>query len=183
MTARLDFRASNNADWRRAFSLTLAGAEDAVPPWSNVPAWSSEETYQSSSPASVVVRNSNLYVASAVAMTPEVWVEAEWTLIGDAELFVADPVDLTGAKLVMRLAPIVGEGVDLDKAALLLSTDNSAISVPSPSQGGIALYLSADQARAILAGAYVYDLVATWAAPARVDRLLHGVVTVEQGIS
>ncbi len=93
------------------------------------------------------------------------------------------PVDLTGAKLRMRLAQVVGETVDIDNAALVLSTDNGAITVPSPSQGGISLYLPADQARGLLAGAYVYDLVATWASPARVDRLLHGVVTVEQGIS
>lgn len=180
---RVDFTASNNADWRREFSLTRRAS--GTPPWSLVAEWNSEASYGSGSPASVVKRLGDLYVAKAGAtITEGVFVADEWVRIGISSLYTAEPVDLTGASLKMKLAPVQAEAltVDVEASVLALTTENGALILSSPSQGGVSLFLPVEQARAQLAGLYAYDLVASFD-DGRVERLMIGYVTIEQGIS
>ncbi len=180
---RVDFTASNNADWRREFSLTRRAS--GTPPWSLVAEWDSEGTYGSGSPASVVKRLGDLYVAKAGAtITEGVFLADEWVRIGIASLYTAEPVDLTNAELTMRLAPVQADAltVDVDASVLALTTENGGLFLSSPSQGGVSLFLPVAQARGQTAGRYAYDLVAFFD-DGRVERLMIGFITIEQGIS
>ncbi len=178
-TARLDFRAHNNADWHRAFSLT--SGTTGVPPWASVAAWSAVTQYASTAPASVVTYAGDLYVAKA-GTTPTLgfFSASQWSLVGVASLFTAEPRDLTGFDLKMQLAAVANDSVNVGEPTLTLTLGNG-LTITSASQGGVEIFVPVERARGVRGGRYAYDMIATKGG--RQERVLAGFVSSEEGVT
>lgn len=154
------FSAWNNADWVHAFALVRASA--GTLPWVNVAQWSGDGEYQASLPASVVVHEDNLYLAKGPTdPTMGEFIADEWMVIGYAEAYTAEPVDLTGKAVEMRLVQVNNGVPDLDVTSITLSTKDGTIQLTSPSQGGMAFNVRAARTRGLAAGTYDTDILAT----------------------
>lgn len=182
----VDFRAANNADWTRSFTIITAAGSSV--PWAAVAAWAPATLYQSTAPASVVISGGNLYVANP-ANSPTTWTSAsdfgtdsaQWIKIGDATAYNPTYFDLTGYTLKLSLAPI--DTSDNGRPLDMNSSDGSSqlSVVGDPRNGAVAINVPASKTRAIPAGDYNYDLLAEKAGS--VVRLMFGVITVDLGIT
>ena len=178
VAARVDFQASNNADWTRSFSLTRLAAGE--PPWAAVTEWDAGETYQSIAPASVVVHDGDLYIAKVQPTVGE-FKPSEWTLVAVAAPYMTSPEDLTGAEIAMHIAPVGPAGVDIEHPVARLGTADRTIIITSAAAGGIRLNVAASQARSLKAGKYAYDLLARRAGTTRL--LIYGQIDIVEGVT
>lgn len=88
-----------------------------------------------------------------------------------------DPIDLTGANLVMQVKRTYAD----PEVLLEASTYNGYITTV-PTQGKISINIPASETRDLLFTEGVYDLVVIWA-DGQVDRIVQGRATLSSGVS
>ena len=179
------WRVSNNSDWYRAFSLKLGGS--ALPPWSGVPAFVPGQVYQSSTPHSACTFAGDLYIAKPNTSNffDASFDPAKWLKVGSAAAFAQIPYDLEGAQLRFAIQPSDAEGnVDVASENVFeaSSRPGDGIIINNASAGGVIIDIPTTRTVGVAAGFYAFDIIASHA-DGRVERVVVGVLTVDEGLA
>jgi hypothetical protein len=185
----IDFRFSNTAAWTDGFSVQV-GADIAVP-WVGTPAWAPGASYDL---GLARVYGEDLYIADpglgsgswTAAATFEADVRpsglSRWLLVGAAAGYRRTPYNFTGKHVVAALKACDPAGSITDpRVKLLVGDEDGGFLVTNAALGGLAWNVPRGRTRAVAAGLYRYDIVATGADEVP-ERIRFGLCLVDEGI-